>query len=251
MERSAPPADLRIPYGAGEHQFGDLRLPTAPGPHPLAIVIHGGFWRARFDLLHMGHLCAALATKGIATWNIEYRRIGHAGGGWPGTCQDVLLAARYVRELPGEFQPPVVIGYSAGGHLALWLAAQDRSPRGVVSLAGVADLQLAWDMQLSDGVVRDFLGGLPEDFPEASPAHLPIHVPRRLLHGDADENVPIEIARAYAWAKRAKGEDVELIELPGATHYDLIDPESTVWPEVERTILAISRTVTSSSSSVV
>lgn len=234
----------RISYGPDERQFGDLRVAAGPGPHPLAMVIHGGFWRARFDLRHMEPLCAALAADGVATWNIEYRRIGQAGGGWPGTCEDVLLAARFVPKLEGEFQTPVAIGFSAGGHLALWLGAHERSLRGVVSLAGVADLQLAWDMRLSDGVVREFLGGLPERFPEASPANLPISGPQRLIHGDADESVPVEIARAYTKAKRAKGEDIELIELPGATHHDLVDPQSTAWP-------AISRTVISSSSSVV
>lgn len=231
---------LQIPYGADENHFGHLRLPPGSGPQPLVIVIHGGFWRSRFDLSHMEPMCAHLLASGIATWSIEYRRLGQLSGGWPCTCEDVLAGVRHARSLatayPLDIARIIAVGYSAGGHLALYAAAHERSLAGAVSLAGVADLQLAWDMRLSGGVVRDFLNGLPEQFPQASPANLPIAARQRLVHGDRDESVPVEIARSYARLKQDRGEDIELLELPGVNHSDLVDPNSAAWPFVEKTI---------------
>src|SRR5437867_10590008 len=100
---SPPSADARLHYGPDPLNFGDLRLPPGSGPHPVVIVIHGGFWRARYDLEHIGHLCAALTSSGYATWSLEYRRLGNPGGGWSGTFQDVALGAAYVRELAPEY----------------------------------------------------------------------------------------------------------------------------------------------------
>src|SRR5436190_1546962 len=99
LDLAPPPADARLRYGPEPLHFGDLRLPKGDGPHPVVVVLHGGFWRAAYGLEHIGHLCAALTGAGMATWSIEYRRIGNPGGGWPGTFQDVALAAKYVREL--------------------------------------------------------------------------------------------------------------------------------------------------------
>src|SRR5437762_14203815 len=140
LERPPPAADRRLAYGPDPNHFGDLRLPAGAGPHPVAIVLHGGFWRARYDLLHIGHLCAALTARGIAAWSLEYRRVGQPRGGWPGTFEDVKSGAAMVSQLP-ELDPQraISLGHSAGGHLALYLAAE-RAVRGAVSLAGVADL---------------------------------------------------------------------------------------------------------------
>jgi acetyl esterase/lipase len=230
---------LRIPYGPDENHFGHLRLPEGAGPHPLLIVIHGGFWRARYDLHHMEEFCERFTAYGLATWNIEYRRIGQPGGGWPGTCDDVLAAVRYGSTLgathPLDTRRTVAAGYSAGGHLALYAAAHEASLIGAVSLAGVADLALAWDMRLSQGAVCEFLSGLPEQFPEASPANLSITIPQRLVHGDQDESVPIAIARQYTRNKLARGEDVELVEAPDQNHSDLISPAAG--GQVKKTIL--------------
>src|SRR5262249_16380544 len=149
-----------------QYQFGYLRIPKSAGPHPVAIVIHGGFWRDRFDLEHSGHMCAALTAAGIATWSLEYRRIGHPGGAWPGTCEDVLRGAAHLHTFADQYSlnsaRVIAIGHSAGGHLALWLAAQKKPRlRGAVSLAGVVDLKRAWELQLSNTVVADFIGGSP------------------------------------------------------------------------------------------
>jgi acetyl esterase/lipase len=169
LELPAPAADQRIAYGPGEFHFADLRLPTRPGPHPVVIVIHGGFWRAAFDLVYMGHVCDALTRVGFATWNIEYRRIGHKGGGFPGTLRDVASASARLNRVAGlDLSRAVAIGHSAGGHLALWLATSGRGIPlcGAVSLSGVADLDRAWELGLSNTVVADFLGGGPLDVPE-------------------------------------------------------------------------------------
>src|SRR5579864_48582 len=134
LDLPAPPADVRLPYGTDQFQFGDLRLPQSAGPHPVAIVVHGGFWRAQYGLEYAGHLCAALAHAGIATWNLEYRRIGNPGGAWPNTFLDVAQGADYLRVLaekyPLDLKRVITAGHSAGGHLAVWLAARHRIPAG-------------------------------------------------------------------------------------------------------------------------
>src|SRR5581483_11524164 len=167
LELPPPPSDLRLNYDSLPLQFGDLRLPTTPPPHPLAILVHGGFWRARYDLEHLGHLAAALTAEGIATWSIEYRRIGDKGGGRPGMFHDVAAGADHARVLAPvyglDLNRVITLGHSAGGHLAFWLAGRSRIPSadplhnatplalcGAIALGGVVDLRLAWEMELSD-----------------------------------------------------------------------------------------------------
>ncbi len=239
----------RIRYGEDPNQFADLRLPAGPGPHPAAIVVHGGFWRAAYGLDHIERVAEALPAIGVATWNIEYRRIGQPGGGFPGTLDDVLHAASHLATLdaPIDLARVVALGHSAGGHLALYLAARKPIPlRGAISLAGVADLRLAAELELSRGVVaREFLGATPREAPEryraASPIEmLPFGVPQRLIHGDRDDIVPIEIARRHAEAAQAAGDDARLIALPGVDHHQVVDPAASPWP----TILAAVRELT-------
>jgi acetyl esterase/lipase len=251
LERPAPPADARIAYGPDDQQFGDLRLPAGPGPYPVVVAIHGGYWRARYGLEYFGHVCAALAQSGVATWNIEYRRLGNPVGGWPGTFADVAQAVDYLRALAPrhalDLARVVALGHSAGGHLALWAAARHRLPgdhplrgaaplplAGVVALAGVCDLRQAWALRLSDGVVRPFLGGAPDDVPDryaaASPAELlPLGVPQALVHGTADPNVPYVVSRDYAARASAAGDAATLITLSGAGHFEMVDPETPEW----------------------
>jgi acetyl esterase/lipase len=223
----------KIAYGPGEFQFGELRLPDEGAPCPVAIVIHGGFWRAKYDLTYIRPVCDALTAAGLATWNIEYRRIGHDGGGWPGTFEDVAAAVDYLASIATQFslelKRVITIGHSAGGHLAFWLASEKNWLKGAISLAGVVDLRRAWELQLSNIVVADFLGGSPDEVPDryafASPIErLPVKIPQKLFHGSDDASVPLEISERYALAAQSHGGDVELILLPGSGHFEVVEP---------------------------
>lgn len=242
-----PPADARIAYGTDPNQFGEFRLPKIQGPFPLVMNIHGGFWRAKYDLAHAGHLCAALTAKGLATWNVEYRRVGNPGGGWPGSFEDVRNAYGFLPQLAKRYsldtKKVVVMGHSAGAQLALCLAAHEASLKKVVSLAGVVDLQQAWELHLSDNAVVEFLGGKPGEVPQhyhaADPAQLSIdHATTQwLIHGAADDVVPSYFSRNYAQQKKTKGEDVHYLEISTAGHFDLIDPATPAWTKVQDTVL--------------
>lgn len=258
----APSADARVPYGPEETQFGELWLPPGARPRPVVVLIHGGYWRARYGLDYFGHAAAALRDAGLAVWNIEYRRIGNPGGGWPGTFLDVGGAVDALRDLaeryPLDLGRVVALGHSAGGHLALWAAARHRLPEhdplaspnplplaGAISLAGVSDLRRAWELRLSDAVVNDLLGGSPKTvgarYRSASPIELlPLGVPQVLIHGDADTAVPLELSERYHRAALAAGDRCELMVLPGAGHFEVVDPRTSEWQHV----LASVRTLT-------
>jgi acetyl esterase/lipase len=193
-----------------------------------------------------------LTAAGLATWSIEYRRVGDPGGGWPGTFHDVAHAARFLFAIAPRFgingDRVIVAGHSAGGHLALWLAGLRGVPgessihatplplRGAASLAGVLDLRRAWRLGLSNWAVEGLLGGSPDHVPDryaaASPVELlPLGVPQMLIHGIDDDTVPIEISETHHQIAAAQGDDVSLLELPGAGHFELIDPHAAQWPE--------------------
>jgi acetyl esterase/lipase len=238
----------RIAYGADPLQFGEIRLPDAHGPHPLAIVIHGGFWRSKYGLEYIRPVCEALAQYGIATWNLEYRRLGNPGGGWPGTLEDVSAGADHVAQIAFQFDLDlnrvISIGHSAGGHLAFWLATRNKQLAGAISLAGVVDLRRAWELQLSNTVVADFLGGNPDEVPDryvfASPIEqLPLGMPQKLFHGTADPSVPLEISERYARAAQLRGDDAELIVLQGASHFDVVDPRKKEFVLVREAAVAL------------
>ncbi len=255
----APPADARIAYGRDPQQFGDLRLPaTGVGPHPVVVLLHGGYWRARYDLAYFGHAAADLTARGSATWNLEYRRGGKPGGGWSGTFLDGAAGMDHLRALaashPLDLDRVVVLGHSAGGHLALWLAARPRIalesaiytpdpllPKAVVSLAGVLDLRQASARHLSNDAAHELLGGLPERYPEryaaASPAELlPLGVPAILIHGTADDSVPYALSHDYADQARVVGDEVELVTLPGVGHFEVVDPRAPEWQVVVQAV---------------
>ena len=245
LTRQPPTYDLRLNYGADENQFGHLRLPKSKAPFPLLMMLHGGYWRKKYDLLHAGHLCAALSKIGIATFNLEYRRVGNPGGGWPGTFEDVSNGLRFIQQHAAEHginpQRSLVMGHSAGGQLALCLAHRVPTLTGVISLAGVLDLQRGYQLHLSNDAVSEFLGGAPQQVPEhyheASPSEISIpKVPQKIIHGDADEVVPVEMARDYVRKKKQSGERVELIEPRGAGHFDLIDPQSKFFAFVQHSV---------------
>lgn len=254
-------AGRRVAYGAGAQQFGELRLPAGPGPHPVAVVIHGGCWYSEYDLAHVAAFAEALNALGFATWAVEYRRVGDAGGGFPGTFEDVSAGADFLRELarahPLDLTRVVAVGHSAGGQLALWLAARgDATPagrttspaplrlRGVVSLAGITDMRKFGPR--CGGAAAKFLGGSPDEVPErykqTSPVELlPARVPVRLVHGAADAVVPVELGREYEAAARRVGGDVELAVVEGAGHFELIAPGSSAWPAVRAALLSLAR----------
>ena len=217
----------RVSYGNDPNQFFELWRP-AEKPVGIAVMIHGGFWRAKYDLEHVRPFCAALAAKGVATANLEYRRVGQSGGGWPGTFDDVVAGVAAASERLGG--APVVIGHSAGGHLALRLALEPASLRAVIALAPVANLRLAYDLNLSNGAVAEFLGASPETRPDlyddACPSGGASSFRRLLVHGTADEDVAIAISRAFVEARKCDSHPPSLIEIPNAGHMDLIDAES-------------------------
>jgi acetyl esterase/lipase len=245
-----PQADVRLAYGTGPNQVGDLRLPMAKGLFPVVMNIHGGYWRAKYDLAHAGHLCAALTKKGCATWNLEYRRVGNPEGGWPGTFEDVANGFRFLPQIARHYGLDVaktlVMGHSAGGQLALCLAGHEPSVTRVVSLAGVLDLQRTFALHLSNDAVVEFLGGTPPDVPdhyrEADAMRLALPQARQVvIHGLRDDVVPPSFSRDYVEKKKRDKEDVTLVEVSTADHFDLIDPRSTAWPQVETRVLDLLR----------
>jgi acetyl esterase/lipase len=234
LSRPAPPPDRTLAYGDGPEHVFDVRMPPAGVPQrTLVVFLHGGFWRAAYDRSHVGPLAADLASRGYPVVCLEYRRTGQPGGGWPGTLVDVATGVAGVPGLLGIPGPPIVAGHSAGGHLALWSATQVPTC-GVLALAPVADLVEGYRLGLGAGAVGALLGGGPERVPEryaaADPAGLPAPpVPAVLLHGTGDDVVPVSLSQAYA---RRPGGRVRLVEIPGAGHFDLIDPLAAAWPTV-------------------
>ena len=250
IEPPPPDADARVPYGPEPLQFGDLRLPEpAQGTahHPLVVVIHGGAWQAIYNLTHAGHLCVDLAENGFATWNIEYRRIGDPGGGWPGTGDDVLRALDHVtvlaRSYPLDLKRVLLLGHSAGGHLAVWSSLHTDVPlRGVISLAGVVDMHAHAASGDDHGLITRLLGGSANELPElwrtTSPRqNLSWPVRTVLICGTAD--IHWQQNEATAAAARAVGGDVEFLSLPDADHFELVDPVAKEWTTVREAIEAL------------
>jgi len=254
-------ADLRPPrrrvrYGPHAQQLCELHLPDGAGPHPVAVVLHGGFWRAPRTRRYIRPLCADLARAGWAAWNVEYRRVGRGqGGGWPATFLDVAAGIDALSgvESPLDVGRVAAVGHSAGGHLALWAAARGRLPEGapgaqpqvkiaagVAALAAPSDLEASPDLYAPGGAVHDLMGSSPAEAPDdryaiANPIRLvPIGVPVLLMHGDADETVPVRRSRDFAERARAAGDNVTLLTPEGAGHRSVIDPRRGEWAEVVR-----------------
>lgn len=249
LTREASRPDAVVRYGDHDDHVLDLHLPPTRTPvrEPASLVflLHGGFWRQEFDRTHARPLAQALAADGFAVVTPEYRRTG-GDGGWPMTFDDVADAFTRLRLLDDVvpervgFDDVTLVGHSAGGHLAMWLGLRSRtlagpSARRVVALAPVADLHDAHQRDLGDGAVRTLMGGDPADLPHsyagADPrGMLPGDVDVVVLHGDADRQVPVAMSRALP--------GVEYVELPGADHFALIDPLSSVWPHVRDAVRA-------------
>jgi len=239
---SPPPATRTIRYGDDPSQFGELSLPDGT-PRGVVVVVHGGFWRAAYDLSLGRPLAASLVEQGWAAWNLEYRRVGPTdaggGGGTPETTDDVAAGIDRLADVEGlDTSLVVALGHSAGGHLAAWVAGR-RGPRvrvtGVVSQAGVLDLARAGELDLGGGAVAALLGHPPttDDAAYDPFRQLPLDVPVRCVHGAADDVVPLEISERYVAAASAAGGDAVLTVVDG-DHFVVIDPGSEAWARTLR-----------------
>jgi acetyl esterase/lipase len=245
-----PPPPLVVRYGDHPDQMANLHLPAHVSvPRPVVVLLHGGFWREEWDRTLMTPLAGDIAARGVAAWNVEYRRVGQDGGGWPGTLHDVAAAIDALADLPEvDADTVVVVGHSAGGQLALWAAGRHRlppgvagagprvAPKGAVALAGVCDLVRGALEGLGGGAVPAFMGGPPEQVPDryaaTSPSLLlPLRVRQLLVHGTRDDVVPVALSHTYAETARKVADPVHLVELD-ADHFDVIDPGHEAWAAV-------------------
>ncbi len=252
---SSPP-DHRILYDTNPSTFGDLRIPknSSPGPsgYPVLVFLHGGGWTADWTINHTDQLVEALTQEGIATWSIEYRRLGNAGGGYPQTFLDVAKAVDFLRKIASQYRLDlnrvVVAGHSSGGHLALWLAGRRNLPKdsklyapdplplkGVISLAGVVDLEGALtigdrkdSLQLLN--VSDAASAAPL-WAETNPMRLlPFGIPQLLIVGSKDGPWRITITKTFAEAATQKGDPVRLLIPDGANHFDMVHARGPAYP---------------------
>ena len=240
---------VRISYGESLHQFGELR--TASAQSPVLIFLHGGCWLSQYNLNQTNAIMSAFTASGITTWSLEYRSIGN-GGGWPETFLDVAHGVDHLRVIadryPLDLDRVIVAGHSAGGQLALWAAARPNlspdSPlykpdplpvRGVLALAPAPMLGVLHKRAVCDHVVDKLMGGSPrryrDRYDQVDLARIAPSAPQLLLIGNKD--------RAWAWVGRRyfqlamrRGDAVQLLELPEAGHFALINPNSSAWPVV-------------------
>lgn len=241
-------APQRYTYGSDPNQFADLYLP-AGRPRAVVVLVHGGFWRSRYTLDLGAPLAEDLSSRGFACWNLEYRRVGN-GGGFPETLDDVAagidLLASAATEHGFDTSTTTALGHSAGGHLAVWAAGRSLFPEGapgggrpavpvtgVVSQAGVLNLERAHEESLGNGAVRDFLGGgYGEKYRFADPMTvIPLAVPVIAVHGREDTTVPLSQSQSYVDAAGAAGAQAELVQVPG-DHFAVITPGTDAWAQV-------------------
>jgi acetyl esterase/lipase len=258
---SGPAPDATLRYGAAPSQYAELFVPAGKGPFPVAVLVHGGCWTKEFGgITQLRNMAGALAARGIAVWNVEYRRVDEAGGGYPGTYQDMNAAldllARTARNHPLDLDRLVAVGHSAGGQLVQWLAARPRIPatsplyqahpvpvRQVVSLGGLADLRRETAL-LKTSCGRDVaeLAGTPsaarpDVFSDTNAGDLMPNGSRTILvTGELDTISPPRVAHDFAARARAAGDAADVVILPGASHYDEVAATSGAWPRVLRAI---------------
>lgn len=252
------PPDRRVAYGPDSSEYGELRVPAGGGPHPVAVLIHGGCFKAAYATMRdLSAMADALKNNGIATWNVEYRRLGQPGGGWPGTYLDVGKAVDHLRVIAGEnnldLSRVVIVGHSAGGHLAMWAAGRSRLPlesalhmadplrvRGVVNLAGPMDLSAnipGYEGLCRDSVITSLMGGSPATVPDRY-AHasvmklLPLGVPQIVILGEHEDFVPLPLATSYIEAATRSGDRARLIVIPKVGHFEIASPRASTWEAV-------------------
>ena len=264
LGRSRPAPDATIAYGADPLQKADVWIPAGKGPFPTVLMVHGGCWTTRIaDRTLMAWIADDLRQEGIAVWNIEYRGVDRPGGGYPGTFLDAAMASDALAANAARFHLDtrhiIAVGHSAGGHLALWLAARPKLPEDsalrtahplpiahVISLGGLPDLE-ATAASPDNGCGTEVVGRLvgsptptrPDVFRDTSvPRLLPIGVPQELVNGDEDQVVPIRLGAGYQ-AQAEKAGDKAALHIVGATgHVELIAPESAAWAKAKRLIRA-------------
>ena len=248
-DRTRPAPDQTIAYGSDPLQVADLWRPAGDGPFPAVLMIHGGCWQTDIaDRTLMAWIADDLRSRGIAVWNIDYRGVDRAGGGYPGTYEDVSAAAKSLRDNAARLQldisPLVAIGHSAGGHLALWLAGQNHLPADsplrvadpvipdvVISQGGLPDLKLAATPPGSGcgTEVIDRISGGGHYADTSVPELAPLGVKQVLINGLSDRIIPPDYARKYEADMRAKGDDVRVRFIPDSGHVELIAPETAAW----------------------
>lgn len=257
MALNGPSPTARVSYGAAPSQYAELFLPQGVGPFPVAVLVHGGCWTEKFGgIVQLRNMAGALAARGIAVWNVEYRRVDEAGGGYPGMYEDMhaaldtLAAQASAHRL--DLGRVVAVGHSAGGQLVQWIAGRARIPassplhrasmlpvRAVVSLGGLADLRREHAL-IKESCGRDTpeLAGLPSTsrpdvYADTNAAELlPNGSHTILVTGELDTISPPRVAHDYAARARAAGDGAEVVILPGASHYDEVAATSPSWPLV-------------------
>lgn len=244
--------DARFVYGEDDAlQYADLRIPSKrmpPSGYPVVVFIHGGAWQAKWSKQHTEAFVEALTEQGFATWDLEFRRIGHFGGGYPGTFTDIAEGTDYLKlvaeSYPLNLDKVIAVGHSSGGHLALWLAGRHRLPessllfrpkplalRGVVSIAGVNDLELSYEFGDRADVLTligaDSLSSGRQRFAETNPARLqPLGVPQTLMIGDQDAQWRLKMTKHYAEQSISTGNMTKIVLVRGANHMDVVDARS-------------------------
>jgi len=257
--RASPPRPLS--YAADVEQMGELRLPAdADGRVPVCVLLHGGGWRERWERDLMDGLAADLTAHGYATWNLEFRRVGPSGGGWPGSFEDVAAGIDRLCELaetePIDLDRVALIGHSAGAHLALWASARDRLPDDApgasplvrpalaVSLAGVQDLATTALRGTDEMSTIALMGGMPDEHPEryrlAAPLELlPLGSAQLVLWGVNDRPDLVDENLRYCEAAAAAGDTVHVLELPEADHFTVIDPATLTWLAIRERLVQL------------
>ncbi|MEE2782692.1 MAG: alpha/beta hydrolase [Pseudomonadota bacterium] len=247
-----PPGEVHY-YGEDSLQYGELHLPEGKGPHPVVVMVHGGCWLAAFDMNHMRALANAMEDVGYAVWNIEYRRVGHPGGGWPGTFLDVAAASDHLKTLaqkyPLDMDQVVAVGHSAGGHLALWLAIRHKLTReseiytsdplplkGVLALEPGTTLKSIHHNRLCGHVIDGLMGGSPAQFPnryrDAAPMEqIPLGLPHTILVGWLS-GFGLPGSTYFYTAQEAGDKQVKYVEAPESGHFEMINPDTSTWPIV-------------------
>lgn len=239
VARAAWPLET-ISYGPGGHQVGDLRVPESSGPHPVAVLLHGGFWRATHGRDLLDAAAVDLARRGWATWNIDFAGLG-AGGGWRETSADVVAAIESLGLFGAahglDLGRIVLVGHGSGGQLAMCASKQAQTVAAAVGLAPISDLEQAYEAGIGDGAVAEYVRSAPAASPDryeaVSPIRLlPLGVPLLIVHGDADDRIPAAMSRSFAGRAADEGDTVVYHELEDVGHRELVDPDTSAWSQV-------------------